>query len=68
MEQLRVEEYCVNVLAIGQRFTNDWKARSYVHQYAISNNLAVKISWVKNKETHAKCSGKVHNSLTFPRL
>ncbi|KAK9427918.1 hypothetical protein V1505DRAFT_242658 [Lipomyces doorenjongii] len=50
MEQLRVAESNVNVLAIGRRFTTDCNARSYVQQYAISNNFAVKNGWVKNKE------------------
>ncbi|KAK9386944.1 hypothetical protein V1515DRAFT_603480, partial [Lipomyces mesembrius] len=72
MEQFRVEESNVNVLAIGRRFGTDCKARSYVQQYAISNNLAVKNGWVKYKENTFlliwKCSGKVRNTRNLPAV
>ncbi|KAK9243878.1 hypothetical protein V1506DRAFT_543269 [Lipomyces tetrasporus] len=41
MEQFRVAGSNVNVLAIGHRFTNDCKTRSYVQQYAISKTRSL---------------------------
>ncbi|KAK9384494.1 hypothetical protein V1515DRAFT_624288 [Lipomyces mesembrius] len=47
---------------IGQHFATGFKTRSYVQQYAIRNNLAVKDGRVKNKDPTillvCKCSGK----------
>ncbi|KAK9327607.1 hypothetical protein V1520DRAFT_387338 [Lipomyces starkeyi] len=77
MEQFRIglahcEDANVNVLAIGQSFTNDYKARSYVQKHAIDNNFAVKNEWVKNKANTfllvCKCSGKARNSRNLPAV
>ncbi|KAK9243175.1 hypothetical protein V1506DRAFT_555608 [Lipomyces tetrasporus] len=69
MEQFRVEESNVDVLAIDQCFTNDCKARSYVD--AISNNFAPYEKWLGKNKTFLfvrKCSDKVRNTCNLPAV
>ncbi|KAK9321809.1 hypothetical protein V1517DRAFT_325444 [Lipomyces orientalis] len=57
-------------LTIGQHFATGFMARSYVQQYAMPNNFAVKDVRVKNKDNTilpvCKCSGKTRNTRHLP--
>ncbi|KAK9328582.1 hypothetical protein V1520DRAFT_345689 [Lipomyces starkeyi] len=63
MDQFSVEKSIASVLAIGQQFANDCKAKSYVQQYAISNHFANNTFLLV-----CKCSGKVCNTCNFPAV